>query len=82
MLSTMLSASINISSTLQEEIRSRTEPAEPNHLIQESAGTGRGNEPNRTGLFHDASDKCRPNQGAPKQSYEFLSSREHLPAAP
>ena len=46
---------------IQEGIRNRTEPAEPNRLILEPAGTGHGTEPNRTGPSHDASEKRRPN---------------------
>ena len=53
---------------LQKGIRNRTEPAEPNltesiyQPISEPAGTGRRNEPNRTGPSHDASEKRRPNR--------------------
>ena len=48
----------------QEGIRSRTEPnrTEPNRLILEPAGTGRGNEPKRTGPSHDVSENRRPNR--------------------
>ena len=64
-------------STFQEGIRNRTEQ---NHLILEPAGTWRGNEPNRTGPSHDASEKRRPNhvelgkiivRTEPNQTYEF-----------
>ena len=56
--------------SLQEGIRNRTELAEPNRtepnrLIPEPAGTGRGNEPNQIGPSHDASEKRRPNRVEP-----------------
>ena len=46
------------------------EPAEPNRTeanrwIPEPAGTGRGNEPNRTGPSQDTSEKRRPNRVEP-----------------
>ena len=40
----------------------RTDPNRPNRLIPEPAGTGRGNEPNRTWPSHDASEKRRQNR--------------------
>ena len=46
----------------------RTSRTEPNHLILELAGTGRGTEPNRTGPSHDASEKRRPNRVKPGNS--------------
>ena len=55
---------------IQEGIRNRTGPAEPNRtepsrLILEPAGIGRGNEPNRTRSNHDVSEKRRPNRVEP-----------------
>ena len=40
---------------------------EPNRVIPEAEGTGLGNEPNRTGPGHDASEKRRPNRVEPGQ---------------
>ena len=43
----------------------RIEPNESNRLILEPAGTGRGNEPNRSGPSQDAPEKRRPNRIEP-----------------
>ena len=52
---------------MQEGMRNRTEPAEPNRTepnrsIPEPAGTGRGTEPNRTETSHVVSEKRKPNR--------------------
>ena len=52
-------------------MESETEPnrpnrIEPHRLILEPARTGRRNEPNRTGLSHDTSEKRRPNRVEPR----------------
>ena len=43
----------------------RTGRTEPNRLILEPAGTGRGTEPNRTRTSQDTSEKHRPNRVEP-----------------
>ena len=54
----------------QEGMRNRTEQAdsnrtEPNRLISEPAGTGRGTEPNPTGPSHGVSEKRKLNRVEP-----------------
>ena len=53
----------HISSGRNKKPTGRTEP---NRSIPEPAGTGRGDEPNRTGPSHDASEKRRPNRVEPE----------------
>ena len=49
----------------RNEKPNRTEPAEPNHIILEPPGTGRGTEPNRNGPSHGVSEKRKPNRVEP-----------------
>ena len=46
----------------RNEKPNRTGRTEPNRVIPQPAGTGRGTEPNRTGPSHGVSEKCKPNR--------------------
>ena len=53
----------------EETEPNRPNRTEPNRLISEPAGTGRGNEPKRTGPRHYASEKRRPNCVEPRKIF-------------
>ena len=56
----------------------RPNRTKPNRLILESAGTGRGTKPNRTGPSHDASEKRRPNRvESGNKSFRTEPNRTH-----
>ena len=61
----VLGANLTAPMTGKNEKPNRTGRTEPNRLIPEPAGIGRGTEPNRTGTSQGVSEKRKPNRVEP-----------------